>query len=325
MIENRVWTEAHRPDTLDEVIGNEQQVSVLKDYVDKEGMPNILLEGPAGTGKTASARAFAQDVFGDSWRSNFIDFNASDNRGIDIVRNSIKDSAKEAPAMGFDYKIIFLDECGNLTQSAQSALRRIMENYSDQTVFFLSCNYKNKLIDPIQSRCVPLSFNRLSDSEINQIIYNIISGEDIEYEEDAVDMIIEYVQGDARRAVNTLQASVTNGELTQDGINFANTQASREDIQSVINLAVNGEMKEAMDTNMTQIVPEITDYGKFCKDLVYAIRNDGKINEDIRWYLISEVGKLEQAILDGANPEVQINSYIAKIPTVQYSSMSNYE
>jgi len=325
MIKERVWTEKYRPTSLDEVVGNTQQVEILKDSVNDERVPNILFEGPAGVGKTASAQAFAREVFGSDWNSNFIDFNASDDRGIDVVRDDIKSSARQAPAGGYDYKIIFLDEVDSMTKDAQSALRRTMEQFSDQTVFFLSCNYKNKLIDPIQSRCTVLSYNRLKDSEIRSIILNILQSEDIEYDAEAVEDIVEYVDGDARRAVNSLQSSVSDGKLTEGTLNFFSKQVSRDEIGEVVNLAVNTQMQEAMNKMNNEIVPEITDYGKFCRDLLFAIKTNEKINDDVRWYLMSQVGELESNIIEGANPEVQINSFISKIPVAQYSSISNYE
>ena len=325
MIEERVWTEAYRPDSLDEVIGNERQVDTLKGWVDDSRVPNVLLEGPAGVGKTASARAFAKEVFGDSWKSNFIDFNASTDRGIDVVRNDIKNAARQAPAAGYEYKIIFLDESDSMSRDGMSALRRTMEQFSDQTVFFLSVNYKSKLIDPIQSRCSVLSFSRLSDSNISNILYNIIGEEGIDYEEEAVEEIVDYVRGDARRAVNTLQMSTTDQELTEESINFANTQADREDIQEMVNFAVNGDIEKAMDMNVETIIPSVTDYGRFCQDLLYAIRNDNKVKDDVRWYLISKVASLETDIMQGANPEVQINAFLAEVPVAQYSSIPQYE
>jgi len=325
MIEERVWTEAYRPESLDEVIGNEEQVGALKQWVDDDSMPHLLLHGPAGTGKTASVVALAKEKYGNDWRSNLLIYNASDNRGIDSIRGEIKSIARESASAKHTFKIIYLDESDQLTKAAQSALRRIIEKYSDQTRFILACNHPSQLIDPIQSRCTPLPFNRLSDSKISNILYNIIGEEGIDYEEEAVEEIVDYVRGDARRAVNTLQMSVTDQELTEESINFANTQADREDIQEMVNLAVNGDIEKAMDMNVETIVPSVTDYGRFCQDLLYAIRNDNKVKDDVRWYLISKVADLETDIMQGANPEVQINAFLAEIPVAQYSSIPQYE
>ena len=325
MLKNRILTEKYRPKSLDEVVGNEQQVNVLKRFTEKDRLTHILLEGPAGVGKTASAQAFAQEVFGDGWESNFIDFNASDERGIDVIRYEIKEFARESPEMGYEYKIIFLDEADSLTKDAQSALRRTMEKFSDQTVFFLSCNYAYKLIDPIQSRCSVLSFNRLEDDEIKKILLNIIDGESLEYEEEAVDKIIQNSRGDARNAINNLSSSIEDGEILLENVQFISSKVDREEIREIVNLAVNGRVDEAIDKNTTDVIPSVTDYGSFCRELLYAIRSDENINTDVRWYLMSKVGNLENNIMQGATPEVQINSFITKIPVAQYSSIPNYE
>ncbi len=324
MIEKRILTEKYRPSSLDEVVGNSENTEMLKSYVNDDRVPNILFEGPAGVGKTASAQAFAREVFGSTWKSNFIDFNASDDRGIDVVRDDIKTAARQA-AVGHEYKIIFLDEVDSTTKDAQSALRRTMERFSDQTAFFLSCNYKNKLIDPIQSRCTVLSYNRLSDDEIRTIIERVLTGEDIDASEESIEKIIEYVDGDARRALNSIQSSTRDDEINLETLAFPQIRVTREEISEVVELSVNSRMEEAMDRINGEIIPEITDYGGFCRDLLFAIKTNENINNDVRWFLMGQVGELERNMMEGASPEVQINSFIAKIPVAQYSSISNYE
>jgi len=319
------WTEKYRPDTLDEVVGNEDSVNKMKRWVDDDSVPHVLLQGPAGTGKTASIVAFAKDKYGDDWRNNIIQFNASDDRGIDVVRDDIKRHAQQSPAGDYSNKIIHLDESDSMTSDAMNALRRIMEKYSDQTRFFLSCNFANKIIDPIQSRCVNLPFKRLEDSEIRQILTNIAQEEDIDWEVEAFDEIIDYVQGDARRAVHTLQMSVQDGEVSSDTLEFVNLQASQEDIEEMVELAVNGEIEEAMNMNIREVQPEVTDHSQFCKDVMTALKKSESINKDVRWYMMSQLGDMERNILEGASPEVQTNSFIAKLPVCQYSSIPNYE
>jgi replication factor C small subunit len=319
------WSEKYRPDTLDEVIGNEESVSRMKDWVDDESVPHVLLQGPAGTGKTASIVAFAKDKYGEDWRNNIIQFNASDDRGIDIVRDDIKRHAQQSPAGDYSNKIIHLDESDSMTKDAMNALRRIMEKYSDQTRFFLSCNFANKIIDPIQSRCVNLPFKRLDDSEIRRILIDIANNENLNWDSEAFDEIIDYVQGDARRAVHTLQMSVKDGEVSADSLEFVNLQASQEDIDEMIELAVNGEIEEAMNINVKDVQPEVTDHSQFCKDVMTALKKSDSINTDVRWYMMSLVADMERNIIEGASPEVQTNSFIAKLPVAQYSSIPSYE
>jgi DNA polymerase III gamma/tau subunit len=158
-----VWTEKHRPDTLSEVVGQENIVDRLEAFVENDEVPHMLFAGPAGTGKTTSAIALAKDLYGDEWKQNFMETNASDERGIDVVREKIKNFAR-TKSIGADYKIIFLDEADALTSDAQQALRRTMEQFSDNCRFILSCNYSSKIIDPIQSKTISRGWEKTRTS-----------------------------------------------------------------------------------------------------------------------------------------------------------------
>lgn len=324
-LEEIVWTERHRPDTLYDVIGQEEQVERLKKWVSDDSMPHLLLHGPAGTGKTACAVAFAKDKFGEDWRSNFIEMNASDDRGIDVVREQIKSVAQQSASGQYSYKLLYLDEADNLTKDAQAALRRVMEQYSDQTRFILSCNYPSKLIDPIQSRCTPLPFDRLNDDEIEELLTRILETEGVDFEQEAVSKIVEYVEGDARRAVQTLQTSVQDGELTQSIIELVGGQVDDDVLNDMISKSFNGQMEEAHDMVVEDVLPNVTDYSKFTGNLMSAIQNSEEMPRDTKFYALSKLGELERNILEGANPHVQITSYLSKLPVIRYSSIPNYD
>jgi replication factor C small subunit len=324
-LEDQVWTEKYRPTTLDEVIGNEPQVNRMDKWTEDNSMPHLLLHGPAGTGKTATVEAFCQDRYGDSWKQNLIQFNASDSRGIETVRNEIKSHAQTSASAEYDRKVIYLDESDSLTSDAQAALRRIMEQYTDQTIFILSCNFVNKLIDPIQSRCTPLPFRRLDNSEIEELITRILEKEGVEYEESAVSKIVEYVEGDARRAVHTLQTSVQDGKLTEDIIQVVGGQVEGEVIEEMISDALNGEMENAHELVVTEVLPNVTDYSRFVGTLMSKIQDSDELPRDVRFYSLSQLGDLERNIMEGCNPHVQINSFLSKLPVVRYSSIPTYE
>ena len=325
MITEKVWTERYRPDTLDEVIGHDNQIGKLKKWVDDDTMPHLLFHGPAGTGKSSSAVAFAKDRYGEDWEANFIELNASDDRGIDVVRDQIKSAASQSASSDYSYKIIFLDECDSLTKDAQAALRRIMEKYTDQTRFILSCNWKSKLIDPIQSRCSPIAFNRLPDDKIEELLLRIIEAEDVEYEDEAIVAIIDQVNGDARRAVKSLWASVQDGVLDAELVEIAGGQLEDGVITDMVNDAFNGHMGEAQEAVVTEVLPNVVDYSSFTADLMKELQYSDEVPRDVRYFAISKIGELERNIMEGCNPHVQINSFLHKLPCIRYAKIPNYD
>ncbi|MEF8880235.1 MAG: replication factor C small subunit, partial [Candidatus Nanohaloarchaea archaeon] len=190
-----IWTEKHRPDTLDEVVGQDEITDRLKAFVKEESIPHMLFSGPPGTGKTTCAISLAKDLYGDTWKQNFMETNASDERGIDVVREKIKDFAR-TKAINAEYKIIFLDEADSLTSDAQQALRRTMEQFSDNCRFIMSCNYSSKIIDPIQSRCAVFRFNRIEEEDVRQYIDDLGDTEEFKISEDAVEAVMRVSGGD---------------------------------------------------------------------------------------------------------------------------------
>ncbi|MFB6217391.1 MAG: replication factor C small subunit, partial [Candidatus Aenigmatarchaeota archaeon] len=201
-----VWTEKYRPDRLDEVVNHEQIISRLKAFVEDENIPHLLFSGPAGTGKTASSLAIAHELFGDSWKDNVLELNASDTRGIDTIRNQVKDFARSRSIGDVPFKMIILDEADALTPEAQQALRRTMENYTETCRFCLICNYSSKIIDPIRSRCSIFRFPRLDRDDALELMERICDEEDVDYTEKGLDAVISVSQGDLRKAINLLQS-----------------------------------------------------------------------------------------------------------------------
>jgi len=183
--EHSIWTEKYRPKSFSEVKGQKAVVEKVKAFVEQKNMPHLMFSGPAGVGKTTISLVIVRELFGESWRTNFLELNASDERGIDIIRNKVKDFARTRAIGNVPFKVIYLDECDALTSEAQQALRRTMENYAQTCRFILSCNYSSKIIDPIQSRCAIFRFKPLAKEDLLNILDVIQKEEGIQIEENA--------------------------------------------------------------------------------------------------------------------------------------------
>lgn len=324
MIEDIYWTEAYRPDTLDNIIGNEEVVSAMQDWEETGDMPNLLFSGPSGTGKTAIATAFAKDFYGDDWRANFLELNASDERGIDVVRDRIKGFAKQAPAGPYPFKIIYLDEADNLTNDSYAALRRVMEDYAENTRFILSCNYINQILDAIQSRCVPFSVEALDREDVIRVLERVAEGEDLEYTDEALELIAEYADGDARRAINTLQASSSGGEINSDTLDKIVGVIDNSLIAEIIDLAVGSKVDEAQEKLTVDLLKNGADPRSVC-DAFLKVLKRSNLPPDVKMKAIHQLGETEYRISTGCSPHIQFNSYLAHLSVIRHLSLPHYE
>ena len=307
-----IWIEKYRPQTLADVAGQERIVERLRSYVGSNDLPHLLFAGPAGVGKTTCATAIAREVYGDDWRGNFLELNASDERGIDVVRDRIKSFARSSFG-GHDYRIIFLDEADSLTDDAQSALRRTMEQFSDNTRFILSCNYSSKIIDPIQSRCAVFRFSPLSDAAIAEQIAEIAETEGIETTEDGLDALVYAAGGDMRRAINSLQAAATTGETVDADAVYAITSTARpEEIESMVRDAIDGEFARARST----LDDLLTDAGLAGGDIIDQLHRSAwefDLGERATVRLLERLGEADYRITEGANERVQLEALLASL------------
>ncbi|MFB6127155.1 MAG: replication factor C small subunit [Halolamina sp.] len=308
-----IWIEKYRPQTLDEISGHEDIVERLQSYIAQDDLPHLLFSGPAGVGKTTAATAIAREVYGeDDWRGNFLELNASDQRGIDVVRDRIKSFARSSFG-NYDYRIIFLDEADSLTDQAQSALRRTMEQFSDNTRFILSCNYSSKIIDPIQSRCAVFRFSGLSDAAVAEQVRLIADAEAIEVTDDAVDALVYAADGDMRRAINSLQAAATTADVVDEEAVYAITATARpEEIAAMVEDAVAGDFAKARSTLDTLL----TDTGMAGGDVIDQLHRsawefDLSERETVR--LLERIGEADYRITEGANEQVQLEALLASL------------
>jgi len=307
-----IWIEKYRPQTLGEIKGQDDIVERLQSYINQRDLPHLLFSGRAGIGKTTAATAIAREVYGDDWRGNFLELNASDQRGIDVVRDRIKSFARSSFG-GHDYRIIFLDEADSLTSDAQSALRRTMEQFSDNTRFILSCNYSSKIIDPIQSRCAVFRFSPLSDAAIGAQIDEIAATEGIEVTDDGREALIYAAGSDMRRAINSLQAAATTGEVVDEQAVYLITSTARpEEIESMVTDAINGDFSKARATLDTLL----TDTGMAGGDIIDQLHRsvwDFELSERDAVRLMERIGEADYRITEGANEQVQLEALLASL------------
>lgn len=312
---NEIWTEKYRPKNLDEVVGQKHVTERLKSYVRSGSMPHLLLTGPAGTGKTTCSLALAREFFGDNWRGNFIELNASDERGIDVVRGKIKEFARTAP-IGADFKIIFMDEADALTSDAQAALRRTMEKYSGICRFILSCNYSSKIIDPIQSRCAVMRFKPLTQEDIKGYLSRIIAEEAIDIEPDALDGLVRIAHGDMRRSVNSLQVAASLGKKVDLDLIYQTAGMANPD-------AVKKMMETALDGNFMQARSQLDDIminnGLSGQDIIKQMHSsifDLTVSDYDKVKMIDKCGEVEFRIVEGSNDRIQLEVFIAYLVMV---------
>jgi len=319
MIEYEIWVEKYRPKTLDEVVDQEEVVTRLKGYVERKNIPHLLFAGPPGTGKTASAIALARDLFGDVWRDNFIEMNASDERGIDVVRHKIKEFARTAP-INAPFKIIFLDEADALTADAQAALRRTMEMYSKICRFILSCNYISRIIEPIQSRCAVFKFKPVPPEAMKKRLLEICKNEGVKITDEGLEALIYISGGDFRRAINALQgAAALNKVIDADTVYQITATARPEEVKELLKTALEGKFMEARE-KLDRLMVE---YGMSGEDVVSQLFREivsSSMDEKLKVQLVDKLGEIDFRLTEGSHERIQLDAYLAFLATVKGKS-----
>ncbi len=307
-----VWAEKYRPEKLAEIINQEHVVERVKAFVKEKNIPHMLFAGPAGTGKTTVALAIAHELYGKDWRANVLETNASDARGIDVIRTQVKNFARTKAIGDVPFRIIILDEADNLTADAQQALRRTMETFTSVSRFILIGNYLNKIIEPIQSRCAVFRFKSLSENDIRKFIARIVKGEKLKISEDGIKAIIYLSEGDLRKVANLLQASAALGKkITEEIVYEVASRAKPTDVKEMLELTLAGNFEDARKKLQDMLLRQ----GLSGADIITEIHSQIyslNLPEDAKIQLIEKCGEYEWRISEGGNELIQLEALLAQ-------------
>ena len=310
-----MWAEKYRPQTLDEMTNQTEIVSRLKMFVQEKNLPHLLFVGPAGVGKTTSILALSRDLYGPGYKNFTLELNASDERGIDIIREKVKNFARTAAiASPVSFKILIMDEADSLTSAAQHALRRTMEIYTRTCRFCLIGNYSENIIDPIQSRCSIFRFSPLEEKDMKTYVMNIVKNEQVEIIEEGLDAIYQASRGDLRKATNLLQAAAATKDDIDDLSNYEVLgKVSPERVRAMIQRSLEGDFLEAREILRELLI----DQGLAPDDIIRLVYRElmriTVLSEQWKVKLSDKVGEVDYRLTQGARPEIQLSTLLAHL------------
>ena len=311
-VSNVMWVEKYRPKKISDLVNQKEIMGSLNALLKNQSeMPHLLFSGSAGVGKTSAAICLSREILGEHWRDYSLELNASDERGIGMVREKVKKFSRFA---GLDteipFKIIILDEADEMTSDAQTALRRIIEDTAKYCRFILIANNLSKIIEPIQSRCVVFKFTRISNKEISSQLKFIAQKEKIKADEKGLETICDYADGDIRHAINILQAAASRGSIDVSGVKSVIGLTKTKDVQDVLKLALAGKVSDARE-KMIELIKVYgmseSDFLKYINQAVFASKTNNIEG------ILEIIAKYDYRILTGANPEIQLSALLAEL------------
>lgn len=311
---NLMWSEKYRPKKLKEVVDQKEIIKGISNLIKSPDIPHMLFAGPSGVGKTTTALCIAMELLGEEWRKNTLELNASDERGIKMVRERVKEfaaSIKLADDKEFGKpKIIILDEADEMTSEAQTALRRIIEDSARTTRFIIICNYLSQIIEPIQSRCVVFRFRRLPKEDVIDHLKMICEQQKAKYEEKALAQIYEATGGDLRHSINIMQAAAGMGLVSMASVTAAIGISGRARVGEVLRLAMSGKFNDsrAKLLELTQVYGMSEgDFMKYANEEAYDMRIE-KPEE-----FAALMAEYDYRLTAGAHPEIQLSALLAQL------------
>ena len=311
-ISDIMWVEKYRPKKISEIVNQKDIKGSLSALLkNQEEMPHLLFSGSAGVGKTTTAICISQEILGDKWKDYTLELNASDERGINMVRERVKKFSRFA---GLDteipFKIIILDEADEMTSDAQTALRRIIEDTAKFCRFILIANNISKIINPIQSRCAVFKFSQIDEKEIITHLKSVLKKEKGKADEKGLKEIAQYAGGDLRHAINLLQTAASTGDITQDSVKAAAGLTKTNDVDDVLKLAVSGKIQDSRN-KMIELIKVYgmseSDFLKYINQALFSAKYDN-LEE-----LSQIIAKYDYRILVGSNPEIQLSAMLAEL------------
>lgn len=310
-----MWAEKYRPQTLDDMTNQTEIVSRLKMFVQEKNLPHLLFVGPPGVGKTTSILALARDLYGPGYRNFTLELNASDERGIDVIREKVKNFARTAAiASPVSFKILIMDEADSLTSAAQHALRRTMEIYTRTCRFCLIGNYSENIIDPIQSRCSIFRFSPLDEKDMKTYIMNIVETEQVEIIEEGLDAMYQASRGDLRKATNLLQAAAATKAVIDDvSIYEVLGKVSPERVRAMIQQSLEGNFLEAREILRELLIDQGLAPDDIIKMVYRELMRNTVLSEQWKVKLSDKVGEVDYRLTQGARPEIQLSTLLAHL------------